>query len=219
MKKSRKKRSAVKRAPAKSPTLPTRPAVYDRAEPNARLSAEKADILKTFDFRHGSITRQRGLGIGLIALGRTAEALAVLDYAHSHVEYRGSANVWYAAGTACSVAGYLRRKQGEGAKAVEDLKRFIDPPFHAIIFQTDVWTADFVRKHLDEERARFASSRDSQKPQFALEARTWWIATLIFFREMALVGYPKKGHVDLTQLDDRIDEALADLAVWLRGEA
>lgn len=217
MKKSRKKTEAVKRARAKPRAFPKRPAVYNRPESNTRLSAEKAAILKTFDFRHESVARQRGFGISLIALGRFADALAVLDYAHTHVEYRGSAPAWYAAGTACCVAGYLRRQQGDGAKAAEDVMRFVDPPFHATIFQTEVWTADFIRKHLDEEHARFARSRDNPKPQFALEARTWWIATLIVFHEMALAGYPKTGRVDVKQIAARIEEALADLGAWLRG--
>jgi len=87
----------------------------------------------------------------------------------------------------------------------------------AVIVQGNIWTADFVRTHLAQERARFALDYDSPKAQAALESRTWWIATLVFFREKALVGYPKTG-IDVGHFDVRIDEAFAELAVWL-GEA
>src|SRR5262245_16233665 len=114
----------------KSSPPPKPPDVYGRAEKDSRLNDEKTEILKKLDFRRDSVMRQRGFGIALAALGRSADALSVLDYAHSNVEYRGSADVWYAAGTACSIAGYLRRKEnnenGE-ARAAQDLKRFIDP--------------------------------------------------------------------------------------------
>src|SRR6185436_10898118 len=147
-------------APAEMPvkrtssSAPKPPAVYGRPEKNARLSAEKTEILKKLDFRRDSVMRQRGFGVALAALGRNADALSVLDYAHSNVEYRGSADVWYAAGTACCIAGYLRRKEGDEARALQGLQRFIDPPCAAIIFQSNIWTADFVGTHLAQERAR-----------------------------------------------------------------
>lgn len=86
---------------------------------------------------------------------------------------------------------------------------------HRLLCRGLLWTVDFIRKHLDEEQARFARSRDNPKPQFALEARTGWIATLMFFHEMALAGYPKNGRLDVTPLAARIEGALADLAAWL----
>ena len=200
-----------KPSPPKQSSPPKRPAVYDRPETNAFLKKEKAEILKAFDFRHQSVMRQRGFAICLMALGRLAEALQVLDYAQSNVEYRGKAYAWYSAGSACSVASYLRRTEGDDARAAKDMLRFLEPPCHAIISQTDLWTADFVRSHLAEERLRFAPEFDDPKPRFAIEARTWWIATLVFFREFALIGFPRQGGIDVKQLDSWIDAALAEL--------
>jgi hypothetical protein len=72
------------------------------------------------------------------------------------------------------------------------------------------------RRHdLAEERDRFWPSYDHPNARFAIEARTWWIATLISFRELALVGFPRKGEVSVKQLDEWIDEALRELAAKL----
>ena len=194
------------------------PAVYGRAESNAFLKEEKANILKKFNFQNESIHRQRDFAICLIALGRSTEALQMLDYAHTNVEFRGSYNVWYAAASACCVSAYLRRKKGQQTRAIRDLQRFLEPPCHGMVFQTDVWTAAFVRKHLAEERKRFAHWYDNPELTTAIEARAWWIATLMFFRELATLGFPKKGKVPLKPLDLGIERALEELAAKLRRE-
>lgn len=208
----RKSSAANLLAPAKLP------AVYERAESNAFLKEEKARILKKFDFRHRSIDHQRDFAICLIALGRSTEALQILDYAHTNVQFRGSYYVWYAAASACCVSAYLRRKKGQQARAIRDLQRFLEPPCHGMVFQTDVWTAAFVRKHLAEERKRFAYTYDDPELAAAIEARAWWIETLMFFRAFANLGFPKKGKVSLKQLDTGIEHALAELAATLHRE-
>jgi hypothetical protein len=210
------------RSMASAPTrqkLPNLPAVYGRVETNSFLKQEKARILKEFNFQNRSVDRQRDFAICLIALGRTTDALQMLDYAQSNVQYRGKAYVWYAAASACCLSGYLRRKKGQQARASRDLQRFLEPPCHGMVFQTDVWTAAFVRKHLAEERKRFAYWYDNPKATAAIEARAWWIATLVFFREMALIGFPKKGKVSVRQLDIGIAKALEELAARLQREA
>jgi hypothetical protein len=208
----RKSSTPTQQAPAKLP------AVYGRAETNAFLKSEKASILKKFNFEHRSIDRQRDLAVCLVALGRSADALHVLDYAHTSVQFRGSYNVWYAAAAACTVSAYLRRKKRQQARAVRDLERFVEPPCHGLIFQPDVWTAAFIRKHLAEELQRFVAWYDDPKPAAAIEARSRWIATLIFFRELADLGFPKQGKLPLKQLDARIEKALVELAAKLREQ-
>jgi hypothetical protein len=77
--------------------------------------------------------------------------------------------------------------------------------------QPDIWTASFVNKHIDGERKRFEVWFDDPKPEVALEAMAWWTATLIYFREMAIVGFPRKGDLDLKRLDLRIDDAFKQI--------
>lgn len=194
------------------------PAVYERAETIAFLKEEKARILKKFDFRDRSIYHQRDFAICLIALGRFAEALQMLDYAHMNVQFRGSYYVWYAAASACCVAAYLRRKKGQQTRAVRDLQRFLEPPCHGMVFQTDVWTAAFVRKHLAQERNRFGCYYDDPELTAAIEARAWWIAELMFFREFAALGFPRKGKISVKRIDTGIERALEELAAKLHRE-
>jgi hypothetical protein len=144
--------------------------------------------------------------------------LPILDYAHRSVRFRGKYDVWYAAASACCIACYLRRRSGQQKKAIQDLQKFLKPPCHAIVFQTGIWTAAFVRKHLAEERERFARWFDSPKTGTAIEARAWWIATLVFFRELALNGFPRKGKISVGRLDLWIEKALEELAVKLHDE-
>ena len=199
-------------------TLPL-PVVYRQQEANCFLQKKKAAIAKKLDFRYRSVFCQRDLAICLIALGRNAEALRVLDYAHQNVAFRGKYDVWYAAASACCVASYLRRKKGQHSRADVDLQRFIDQPAHALVTQPDVWTAAFVRKHIAGERKRFEERFDDPDADNAVEAMAWWIATLIFFREMAVVGFPRKGKLNVVRLDSWLDGGLALLRNRLDLEA
>ena len=190
---------------------PPIPEVYSKPETHPFLHKRIAAVLKTLNFQHRSVTCQRDLGIFLFALGRKFDALKVLKYAYRHVEFRGSYRVWYAAASACCVHSYLRRKRKDSDRADPDLERFIDRPAHGMLFQKEIWTATFVRKHIAGERKRFKVWFDDPKPEVALEAMAWWTATLIFFREMAILGFPLKGKLDLEKLDLWIDDSLMQI--------
>ena len=124
------------------------------------------------------------------------------------MRFRGKHDVWYAAATACCVAAQIRRKAGRLEGAGPELQRFIDQPAHALVSQPDIWTAAFVRSDIAEERERFGGSFDDPDPAVALEAMAWWAATLIFFREMAVAGFSRKGKPNLKRLGSWIDDAL-----------
>jgi hypothetical protein len=202
----------------KTPPEPL-PAFYRKKEKNRFLQEMKTDIAKKFDFRYRSILCQRDLAICLIALGRNGEALRVLDYAHQHVKFRRKYDVWYAAASACCVAANVRRSEGNDQRAKLDLQRFVDEPCHALMTQPEIWTATFVRRHIAGERKHFGPSFDSADLSVAVEAMAWWAATLIFFREMAVLGFPQKGKLNVARLDVLIDEALALLRNRLQSEA
>jgi hypothetical protein len=184
------------------------PAVYGRPEPHPFLRKAKAAVLAGINFRYRSVFRQRDLAVWLAALGREHDALRVLEHAYRNVRFRGKYGVWYAAATACCVASYLRRRGDSRERADPDLQRFIDQPAHALQTQPEVWTAAFVRGHIAGERVRFEKSFDHPSPEVALEAMSWWTATLIFFQEMALAGFPRQGRVGLKRLGAWIDDAL-----------
>ena len=71
--------------------------------------------------------------------------------------------------------------------------------------------SQLCQKHIEGERKRFEVWFDDPKPLVALEAMAWWTATLIFFREMAIVGFPRKGKSDLRQLELWIDDAFKQI--------
>ena len=191
--------------------IPPIPDVYSKPETYPFLRMQKAAVLKTLNFQHRSVTRQRDLGILLFAVGRKADALQVSKYAYCHVEFRGSYRVRYAAASACCLHSFLRRKGQDSDRSEPDLQRYLDKPAHGMLFQTDIWTATFVRKHIAGGRKRFQVWFDDPKPEVALEAMAWWTATLIFFREMAILGFPRKGKLDLKRLDLGIESALKQI--------
>jgi hypothetical protein len=144
-----------------------------------------------------------------MALGRNADALQMLDYAHQNVQFRRKYDVWYAAASACCVAAYLRRGKRQPKRAELDLRRFIEEPAHGLQTHPQIWTAAFVRKHIAGERERFEQWFYDPNPKHAVEALTWWTATLIFFREMTFTGFPRKGKLNLKRLDSEIKDAMA----------
>lgn len=187
---------------------PPNPEVYQKQETHPYLHKRKAIVFRTLNFQHRSVTRQRDLGICLFAAGRKADALEVLKYAYRHVEFRGNYRVWYAAASACCVYSYLRRKGRDSDRVAPDLQRFLDEPAHGVQLQPKIWTASFIRKHIAGERKRFQISFNDPRLDDAIEAMAWWTATLIFFREMAILGFPSEGKLDLKRLDRWIDSAI-----------
>jgi hypothetical protein len=201
------KKKGLKKGPSTQQPPPAVPNVYGEPETNPVLCEQKAFVLKTLNFQHKSVTRQRDLGICLFALGRKADALQVLRYAYRHIQFRGSYRVWYSAASACRVYSYLRRTNKDSARTLPDFRRFLHQPAHGIQLQPKIWTASFVEQHIEGERKRFEVRFEDPKHRVALEAVAWWIATLIFFREMAMLGFPREGKLDLKRLDLWIDDA------------
>jgi|SRR5579884_3120604 len=187
---------------------PPAPAVYERAQTHPFLREAKAKVLKGLNFQYRSVFCQRDLALWLAAAGRDGDALAILEHAFRNVKFRGKHDVWYAAAAACCVVAHLHRKAGRLEGADPELRRFIDQPAHALVSQPEVWTAAFVRSDIAEERERFGGSFGDPKPGVALEAMAWWAATLIFFREMGLASFPRKGKLDLKRLGSWIEDAL-----------
>jgi hypothetical protein len=188
--------------------IPSAPKVYSKPETNPVLREQKAFVVKTLNLQHQSVSRQRDLGILLYASGRKADALQVLRHAFQHVQFRGSYRVWYSAASACCVYSFIRRRDKDSAPTIPDFQRFLDQPAHAIQLQPDIWTASFVNKHIEGERKRFEVWFGDLDPKVALEAMAWWTATLIFFKEMAILGFPRRGKVDQKKLDLWIDDAV-----------
>jgi hypothetical protein len=188
---------------------PPAPPVYERPETHPFLREAKAKVLRGLSFRYQSVFRQRDLALWFASIGREGDALPILEHAYSSVKFRGKYDVWYAAATACCVAAHHRHKASRLEGADPELRRFIDQPAHALVTQPDIWTTTFVRSHVAGERGRFGRSFDDPDPDVALEAMAWWAATLIFFHEMALAGFPRRGKLNLKRLGSWIKDAFA----------
>ncbi len=96
-------------------------------------------------------------------------------------------------------------------QACPDLLRFLDPPAHGLLFQPKIWTAGFVMEQIDRERKIVGEWFDSPRLEDSTGSWAWWTSTLIFFREMALLGFPSEGKLDLKLLDEWIEAALAQI--------
>ena len=67
--------------------LPAVPKVYSKPETNPVLREQKTFVLKTLNFQHQSVTRQRALGICMFALMASRGQMA----SRGHVASRGQA--------------------------------------------------------------------------------------------------------------------------------
>ena len=203
----------------RSPKRRSTPAIYRRREPNRFLAEAKKAILRNLNFRSRSVLQQRDLGIWLIALGRPDDAVKVLDFAHRHVQFRGSYDVWHSAASACSVATYLTEDRRDLC-LLHPLRRFLYPPAHGIAIQSEIYTATGVRRYLREEKARFQPHFDDSRLSVAAEAHAWWIAELILCHEFGRLGFPaRRGKTYLPNLVNAISNSLGQLRLRLEKAA
>lgn len=198
--------------------VPSIPATYRRTrEPNAYIAREKARIVRQLNFGRWSVYFQRHLGLYLLALERTAEAIQVLRYAHRNVVFRGNYDVWYNAASACSIESYLARTRGRvTSDAAPCPQRFVEEPASALISQPSVYTAPGVRRYLAAERERYSTKFDDLDPDVAVEALAGWAETLIYVRELSWLGFPAKGKLDVKSIDSEIKKTLALLGASLK---
>jgi hypothetical protein len=185
-------------------------AYYRRIEPSAEISALKAQAARSLALRARSILLQRDLAVCLHAVGRDAEALAIVDWPMRAVVYRGKTDAWYAASTAWSLAARIRRRRGEAELVRDGLERFIEHPSHDLLVQPMNWdTARLVGVNA-EERRRFEEA--SAEDDAASMARA--VGELVFLRETALSPFPH-AHLRLGWLDSSLAELLGRLRTRL----
>jgi hypothetical protein len=174
-------------------------AYYRRIEPNREIAELKAQAARSLSLKARSILLQRDLAVCLHAVGRDAEALALVDWPMRAVVYRGKTDAWYAASTAWSVAARIRRRRGEVDLVRDGLDRFIEHPSHDLLLQPMNWDTARLEIVDGDERRRFdeASTEDDAGSM----ARA--VGELVFHRETALPPFPH-AHLRLGWLDSSI---------------
>jgi hypothetical protein len=189
-------------------------AYYRRIEPNAEVAAVKAHAARSLSLKARSILQQRDLAVCLHAIGRDAEALAVIDWPMRSVVYRGRTDAWYAASTCWAVGARIRRRRGEVTLVRDGLERFVEHPSHDLLLQPMNWDTARLEAASDEERQRFgeASSEDDASAM----ARA--VGELLFLRETAIEPFPH-AHLRLGWLDSSIAELLGGLRLRVEGVA
>ena len=174
-------------------------AYYRRIEPSREIAELKAQAARSLSLKARSILLQRDLAVCLHAVGRDAEALALVDWPMRAVVYRGKTDAGYAASTAWSVAARIRRRRGEVDLVRDGLDRFIEHPSHDLLIQPMNWDTARLEIVDSYERRRFdeASTEDDAGSM----ARA--VGELVFHRETALPPFPH-AHLRLGWLDSSI---------------
>jgi hypothetical protein len=185
---------------------PSLVAYYRRIEPSREIAALKAQAARSLALRGRSILLQRDLALCLHALGRDAEALAIVDWPMRAVVYRGKTDAWYAASTAWAVAARIRRRRGEADLVRDGLERFVEHPSHDLLVQPMNWDTARLELVHGYERRRFEEASTEEDPASMARA----IGELVFLRETALSPFPH-AHLRLGWLDSSIAEMLGRL--------
>jgi hypothetical protein len=181
-------------------------AYFRRIEPSTEIAALKAHAARTLSLKARSILEQRDLAVCLHAVGRDAEALAIVDWPMRAVVYRGRTDAWYAASTCWAVAGRIRRRRGETDLVRDGLERFLEHPSHDLLIQPMNWDTPRLESVNEEERRHFDEA--SAEDDAASMARA--AGELVFLRETAVPPFPH-AHLRLGWLDSSIAELLGRL--------
>jgi len=185
---------------------PSLVAYYRRIEPSREIAALKAQAARSLSLRARSILLQRDLAVCLHAIGRDADALAIVDWPMRALVYRGKTDAWYAASTTWALAARIRRRRGEVDVVRDGLERFIEHPSHDLLVQPMNWDTARLEGVHEEERRRFEEA--STEDDAASMARP--VGELVFLRETALPPFPH-AHLRLGWLDSSIAELLGRL--------
>ena len=174
-------------------------AYYRRIEPSREIAELKAQAARSLSLKARSILLQRDLAVCLHAVGRDAEALALVDWPMRAVVYRGKTDAWYAASTAWSVAARIRRRRGEVDLVRDGLDRFIEHPSHDLLIQPMNWDTARLEIVDSYERRRFDEACTEDDAGSMARA----VGELVFHRETALPPFPH-AHLRLGWLDSSI---------------
>jgi hypothetical protein len=187
-------------------------AYYRRLEPNKEIAALKAQAMKSLSLRARSIFLQRDLAVCLHAIGRDAEALAVVEWPMRRVVYRGKSDSWYAASAAWAVAARIRRRRGEVDLVRDGLERFIEHPSHDLLVQPLLWDMARLERAGAEEQRAFQEAAEEEDTDSMARA----VGELVFLRETALPPFPH-AHLRLGWLDTSIAELMGRLRARLEA--
>jgi hypothetical protein len=174
-------------------------AYYRRIEPSHEIAELKALAARSLSLKARSILLQRDLAVCLHAVGRDAEALAIVDWPMRSVVYRGKTDAWYAASTTWALAARIRRRRGEADLVRDGLDRFIEHPSHDLLIQPMNWDTARLEIVDSYERRRFDEACTEDDAGSMARA----VGELVFHRESALPPFPH-AHLRLGWLDSSI---------------
>lgn len=133
---------------------------------------------------------QRTLGVMLLAVGRTEEALRVLDEAAATVRYTGKSSPWAIASWCAAVAYWVRERRGDPLDGVTAAKlaKFREPAAHAAQdAQPELWTSRRAAKEIAEGWRKFEEGRRDDG-SLAIDTMAFHLSEITFFRELGVLA-------------------------------
>lgn len=186
------------------------PAALVAADGNKLVARAKASLAKKWSLtRDESLADTVHVAWFLLALGRDAEALDLVDHVADRVTFTDDRAVWSAASTVIALAARIARESGDEERHASLVARLVEHPAIAAtplpVFQK--WVAEAMKD------VRSAEVDPSQK--FACEGFARGCARASYVRETADSGGYEPGSVDVEALERTITEGLDGLRAHL----
>lgn len=182
---------------------------YAKTDPHPLVERQKASVRGKPRGSLGPLHGQRTLGVMLLALRRTRDALRVFDEAAAMVKPTGKGDPWWLAACCAAFAHWVRER--EGGEGGARLSKFAKPAAHAAqVLQPALWTKARFKEEIASHWEELAkATRDNR--DLAVDTMAFHLAAIVFLRELHVLAPVHGGKVPADVTDVAIERALGTI--------
>jgi hypothetical protein len=189
---------------------------YAKIDPHPAVEDQKKKVRGKPRGLLATLHKQRTLGVMLLALGRSKDALSVLDEAAAVARPSARSDGWAVASWCAALAYWIRER--DGTPALEPLLKFASPPAHAAqALQPELWTkARFAKEIASHWRELELGAADDD--DLAIDTMAFHLCEVVFLRELHVLAPVHAGKVSTRAVDDAIERALHSIEAKITSQ-
>jgi hypothetical protein len=190
---------------------------YAKTDSHAAIERQKKDVRGKGRGSLWPLHAQRTLGVMLLALGRAAEALRVLDEAANAVRATGKGDPWAVAASCAALAYWVREREGHAK--IQPIMKFAEPAAHAAqTLQPELWTKARFAKEIASHWRDFSKGAEDDG-ELAVDTMAFHLAEIVLLRELHVLAPVHTGKVAARSTDAAVEHGLRAIEAKIAARA